>query len=179
MNRFSIQDTPISQVKVIQKHPIVDTRGSLTRIYCADALLAAGWTKSIAQVNLTSTSKRGTVRGMHFQIAPHAEVKLVRCVAGTVHDVALDLRLESPTFKQSVATELSADNGLAMFLPGGIAHGFQTLTDNAALFYQMSAPYEPKSARGVRRDDAAFQIEWPIAEAIVCERDAAFLDFTE
>jgi dTDP-4-dehydrorhamnose 3,5-epimerase len=116
---------------------------------------------------------------MHFQTAPHAEAKLIRCVTGAVHDVALDLRSESATFKQSFATELSADNGRAVFLPKGIAHGFQTLTDDATLFYQMSTPYASESARGVRWDDAAFQIEWPIAEAIVCERDATFPDFTE
>jgi dTDP-4-dehydrorhamnose 3,5-epimerase len=96
-----------------------------------------------------------------------------------VHDVALDLRSESPTFKQSFATELTAENGRAMFFPEGIAHGFQTLTDNATLFYQMSTPYVPEAASGVRWNDAEFQIEWPIAGAIVCERDAAFPDFIQ
>ena len=103
----------------------------------------------------------------------------MRCVAGEVHDVALDLRPESPTFKQSFATELTAENGRAVFFSEGIAHGFQTLTDNATLFYQMSTPYAPEAASGVRWNDVEFQIEWPIAGAIVCERDAAFPDFIQ
>ncbi len=116
---------------------------------------------------------------MHFQSVPHSEAKLVRCVAGAVHDVALDLRPESPTFKQSFATELTAENGRAMFLPEGIAHGFQTITDNATLFYQMSTPYAPEAVNGVRWNDAAFQIEWPIADPIVCALDLAFPDFIQ
>ena len=172
-------ETKISGVFVIELECQEDDRGWFARAWCREDFAAHGLPTDLAQTNLSHNTQRSTVRGMHFQTAPNAEVKLIRCVAGVVHDIALDLRPESPTFKQSVATELSADNGLAMFLPEGIAHGFQTLTDNATLFYQMNTPYASESASGVRWDDAAFQIEWPIAEAIVCERDAAFPDFTE
>ena len=172
-------ETKIHGVFVIELEKHEDDRGWFARAWCCEEFTAHGLPTDLAQTNLSHNAQRGTVRGMHFQTAPHAEAKLVRCVAGGVHDIALDLRPESPTFKQFVATELSADNGRAVFLPEGIAHGFQTLTDDATLFYQMGAPYAPEFARGVRWDDATFQIEWPIAEAIVCERDAAFPDFTE
>lgn len=172
-------ETKIHGVFVIELEKHEDDRGWFARAWCCEEFTAHGLPTDLAQTNLSHNAQRGTVRGMHFQTAPHAEAKLVRCVAGAVHDIALDLRPESPTFKQSVATELSADNGRAVFLPEGIAHGFQTLTDDATLFYQMSAPYAPEFARGVRWDDAAFQIEWPIAEAIVCEHDLAFPIFTE
>jgi dTDP-4-dehydrorhamnose 3,5-epimerase len=172
-------ETKIHGVFVIELEKHEDDRGWFARAWCCEEFTAHGLPTDLAQTNLSHNAQRGIVRGMHFQTAPHAEAKLVRCVAGAVHDIALDLRPESPTFKQSVATELSADNGRAVFLPEGIAHGFQTLTDDATLFYQMSAPYAPEFARGVRWDDAAFQIEWPIAEAIVCEHDLAFPIFTE
>ena len=172
-------ETKIHGVFVIELEKHEDDRGWFARAWCCEEFAVHGLPTDLAQTNLSHNAQRGTVRGMHFQTAPHAEAKLVRCVAGAVHDIALDLRPESPTFKQSVATELSADNGRAVFLPEGIAHGFQTLTDDATLFYQMSAPYAPEFARGVRWDDAAFQIEWPIAEAIVCEHDLAFPIFTE
>ena len=172
-------ETKIHGVFVIELEKHEDDRGWFARAWCCEEFTAHGLPTDLAQTNLSHNAQRGTVRGMHFQTAPHAEAKLVRCVAGAVHDIALDLRPESPTFKQSVAIELSADNGRAVFLPEGIAHGFQTLTDDATLFYQMGAPYAPEFARGVRWDDATFQIEWPIAEAIVCERDAAFPDFIE
>ena len=172
-------ETKIYGVFVIELEKHEDDRGWFARAWCCEEFTAHGLPTDLAQTNLSHNAQRGTVRGMHFQTAPHAEAKLVRCVAGAVHDIALDLRPESPTFKQSVATELSADNGRAVFLPEGIAHGFQTLTDDATLFYQMSAPYAPEFARGVRSDDAAFKIEWPIADALVCERDLAFPIFTE
>jgi len=165
-------ETKIAGVFVIELERHEDDRA-----WCREEFAAHGLSTDLVQTNLSHNTQRGTVRGMHFQTAPHAEAKLVRYVAGTVHDVALDLRTESPTFKQSFAIELSAANGRAVYLPEGIAHGFQSLTNDATLFYQMSAPYEPESANGVRWDDAAFQIEWPIAEAIVCERDQAFKDF--
>jgi dTDP-4-dehydrorhamnose 3,5-epimerase len=176
---MKFNETKINGVFVIELKKHADERGWFARAWCREEFAAHGLPTDLAQTNLSHNTQRGTVRGMHFQTAPHAEAKLVRCIAGAVHDIALDLRPESPTFKQSVVTELSAANGRAVFLPEGIAHGFQTLTDDATLFYQMSAPYVPESARGVRWDDAAFKIEWPIAEAIVCERDAAFTNFTE
>ena len=176
---MKVTEIKIPGVFVIELECQEDDRGWFARAWCCEELAANGLPTDLAQCNLSHNAKRGTVRGMHFQTAPHAEAKLVRCVAGAVHDVALDLRPESPTFKQSFATELSAENGRAVFLPEGIAHGFQTLTDHATLFYQMSTPHAPEAASGVRWNDAAFQIEWPIADPIVCERDLAFPDFTE
>ena len=172
-------ETKILGVFVIELECQEDDRGWFARAWCREEFAAHGLPTDLAQCNLSHNTQRGTVRGMHFQTVPHSEAKLVRCVAGAVHDVALDLRPESPTFKQSFATELSAENGRAVFLPEGIAHGFQTLTDHATLFYQMSTPHAPEAASGVRWNDAAFQIEWPIADPIVCERDLAFPDFTE
>ena len=131
----------------------------------------------LAQCNLSHNARRGTLRGMHFQTVPHAEAKLVRCVAGAVHDVALDLRPESATYKQSFATELSATNGRALFMPEGIAHGFQTLADDSTLFYQMSTAYEAEAATGVRWNDPAFQIDWPLTDPIVNDRDQSFPDY--
>ena len=172
-------ETKIPGVFVIELERHDDDRGWFARAWCCEEFAAQGLPTDLAQFSLSHNTQRGTVRGMHFQSVPHSEAKLVRCVAGAVHDVALDLRPASPTFKQSFATELSAENGRAMFFPEGIAHGFQTLTDNATLFYQMSTPYAPEAASGVRWNDAEFQIEWPIAGAIVCERDAAFPDFIQ
>ena len=176
---MKFSETKINGVFVIELEKHADDRGWFARAWCREEFAAHGLPTDLAQTNLSYNVQRGTVRGMHFQAAPHAEAKLIRCVAGAVHDVALDLRPESPTFKQSFAIELTAENDLAVFLPEGVAHGFQTLTDDATLFYQMSAPYAPESASGVRWDDAAFQIQWPIAEVIVCERDFSFPGFTE
>ena len=172
-------ETKIAGVFVIELERHEDDRGWFARAWCREEFSAHGLPIDFEQTNLSHNTQLGTVRGMHFQTVQHAEAKLIRCVAGAAHDVALDLRPESPTFKHSVATELSAANGHAVFLPEGIAHGFQTLTEDATLFYQMSVPYAPEAASGVRWDDAAFQIVWPIDEAIVCKRDAAFPDYTE
>ena len=136
-----------------------------------------GLSVDLAQCNLSHNARRGTLRGMHFQVVPHAEAKMVRCVSGAVHDVALDLRPESATYKQSFATELSATNGRALFMPEGIAHGFQTLADDSTLFYQMSTAYEAEAATGVRWNDPAFQIDWPLADPIVNDRDQSFPDY--
>ena len=170
-------ETKIPGVFVIELECQEDDRGWFARAWCRDEFTANGLPTDLAQCNLSHNAQRGTVRGMHFQTVPHAEAKLVRCVAGEVHDVALDLRPESPTFKQSFATELSAENGRAVFLPEGIAHGFQTLMDDTTLFYQMSAPYAPEAVDGVRWNDSAFNLKWPIADPIVCSRDSAFPDF--
>ena len=176
---MKVTETKIHGVFVIELERHEDDRGWFARAWCRDEFAANGLPTDLAQCNLSHNAQCGTVRGMHLQTAPYSEAKLVRCVGGAVHDVALDLRPESPTFKQFYATELTAENGRAVFLPEGIAHGFQTLADNATLFYQMSTPYAPQFASGVRWNDAALQIEWPIAGAIVCERDLALPDFTE
>ena len=155
-----------------------DQRGWFARSWCREEFAAHGLPADFTQCNLSHNAQSGTLRGLHFQTAPHAEAKLVRCVAGAVYDLALDLRSDSSTFKQTFAAELSATNGVALFIPEGIAHGFQTLMDDTTLFYQMSAPYVPESVSGVCWNDSAFNLEWPIADPIVCERDLTFPDFT-
>lgn len=169
--------THIPGVFVIELERHEDERGWFARAWCRTEFLAHGLRVDFAQCNLTHTDRRNILRGMHYQDVPHAEAKLVHCVSGAVHDVALDLRPESSTFKQSFATELSATNGRSLFLPEGIAHGFQTLTDNTTLFYQMSTEHVPEAAAGVRWNDPEFHIEWPLSDPILSDRDREFPDF--
>ncbi len=170
-------ETHLSGVYIVEFERREDERGWFARAWCREEFAAHGLSIDLAQCNLSYNAKLGTLRGLHFQIAPHAEAKLVRCVAGAVHDVALDLRPDSPTFKQSFAVELSTANGVALFIPEGVAHGFQTLMDDTTLFYQMSAPYVPEAVNGVRWNDSTFNLKWPIDNPILCARDSAFPDF--
>ena len=170
-------ETNLSGVYIVELERNEDERGWFARAWCREEFVANGLPSDLVQCNLSHNAQRGTLRGLHFQIAPYSETKLVRCVAGAAYDMALDLRPDSPTFKQSFAAELSAANGVALFLPQGFAHGFQTLVDNTTLFYQMSVPYTPEAVDGVRWNDFAFNLEWPIADPIVCARDSAFPDF--
>lgn len=171
-------ETQLPGVFVIELDRHEDERGWFARAWCREEFAKHGLPLEFAQNSISYNAQRGTLRGMHFQTAPHAEAKLIRCVAGAVHDVALDLRPDSPTFKQSFATELSAENGRALFLPEGIAHGFQTLADDSALHYQMTAPYVAEVSTGVHWNDPAFDLEWPVAEPILSERDQAWPDFS-
>jgi len=171
-------ETQLPGVFVIELDRHEDERGWFARMWCREEFAQHGLPLEFAQSSISHNAQRGTLRGMHFQTAPHAEAKLIRCVAGAVHDVALDLRPDSPTFKQSFATGLSAENGRALFLPEGIAHGFQTLADNSALHYQMTSPYVAEAATGVRWNDPVFDLEWPVAEPILSERDQAWPDFS-
>jgi dTDP-4-dehydrorhamnose 3,5-epimerase len=172
MSQFSIFDTPIVGLKVIERKPISDRRGSLARIFCADQLKNAGWEKSIAQINQTVTKKRGTVRGMHFQNAPHAEMKLVSCLQGEIWDVAVDLRKNSPTFLKWHAEKLSTENCRALLIPEGFAHGFQTLSDDCELIYLHSAPYFQDAESGIRPNDSYLKISWPLDFFEISTRDA-------
>ena len=171
-------ETQLPGVFVIELERHEDDRGWFARTWCREEFAKHGLPLEFAQNSISHNARRGTLRGMHFQTAPHAEAKLIRCVAGAVHDVALDLRPDSPTFKQSFAMELSAENGRALFLPEGIAHGFQTLADDSALHYQMTAPYVAEASTGVHWNDPAFDLEWPVAEPILSERDQAWPDFS-
>ena len=171
-------ETQLPGVFVIELERHEDDRGWFARTWCREEFAKHGLPVELAQSSISHNARRGTLRGMHFQMAPHAESKLIRCVAGAVHDVALDLRPDSPTFKQSFATELSAENGRTLFLPEGIAHGFQTLADDSALHYQMTAPYVAEASTGVHCNDPAFDLEWPVAEPILSERDQAWPDFS-
>lgn len=171
MSNFSIIDTPITGLKVIERKPISDHRGFLARIFCADQLRGAGWKKPIVQINQTMTKKRGTVRGMHFQNVPHSEMKLVSCLQGEVWDVAVDLRRNSPTFLRWHAEKLSSENCRAMLIPEGFAHGFQTLTNNCELLYLHSEPYIHESESGIQPTDPSIGVLWPLDFYEISDRD--------
>jgi dTDP-4-dehydrorhamnose 3,5-epimerase len=154
-----------------------DQRGYFARTFCRDEFADHGLVADYVQCNTSFNAYRGTLRGMHFQRPPHEETKLVRCTRGAVQDVLLDLRPGAATFCRWQAIELTEDNGLAVYIPGGFAHGFQTLTDNAEVFYQMAERYHPGSAAGIRWNDPAFAIDWPIRPPILSGRDATCADF--
>lgn len=151
-----------------------DARGFFARTWCRDEMAAHGLNTNMAQCSVSHNRARGTVRGMHFQAAPHEEAKCVRCTQGAVYDVLLDLRPASPTFAQWASVELTQANRRQVYIPAGVAHGFQTLTDDAEVFYQISEFYHPESARGVRWNDPHFGILWPLTDAVVSARDSAF-----
>jgi dTDP-4-dehydrorhamnose 3,5-epimerase len=133
----------------------------------------------LVQCSVSFNRRRGTLRGMHYQVAPHREAKLVRCTMGALYDVVLDLRPDSPTYRRWHGMELSAENRSALFIPPGVAHGFQTLDDNTEVFYQMDEFFAPDSARGVRWNDPAFAIAWPLPDPILSERDRGYPDYQE
>lgn len=164
-------ETGLSGVYVIDLQERSDERGFFARSFCRHELEAHGLNPEIAQINLALSLKRGTLRGMHYQSAPHREAKLVRCTRGALFDVALDLRPTSPTHKQWFGVELSADNHKAFYIPEGFAHGYLTLADNTELSYQTSDFYFPDCVRGVRFDDAAFAIAWPEEIRVVSDAD--------
>ena len=172
MNRLDVVHLPISRLKLIQRQLIGDERGFLSRVFCAEQLAGAGWLGPITQINHTYTAKCGTVRGMHFQYPPHAEMKLVTCLRGEAWDVAVDLRAASPTFLHWHAERLSAENGAALLIPEGFAHGFQSLTDDVDLLYCHSAAYAPAAEGGLNPKDPKLAIAWPLPIAEMSPRDA-------
>lgn len=172
MSRFTILDTPIADLKIVERQQLGDSRGSLSRLFCAEELAAAGWRKPIAQINQTLTQKQGTIRGMHFQRSPYAEMKLVTCLRGAIWDVAVDLRTGSSTFLQWHAEELSATNHRALLIPEGFAHGFQTLSDDCELIYLHSRAYTPGAEAGLNPKDPMLSITWPLAITELSTRDA-------
>ena len=174
ISQFSILDTPIEGLKVIERKPIGDHRGFLTRIFCNNQLKSAGWKKPIAQINQSVTKKRGTVRGMHFQNPPYAEMKLVSCLQGEIWDVAVDLRKNSPTFLCWHAEKLSSENYRALLIPEGFAHGFQALSDDCEVIYVHSASYLPEAEGGICSNDPALAICWPLDIVEISKRDAEY-----
>jgi dTDP-4-dehydrorhamnose 3,5-epimerase len=171
------EETAIVGVWRVSLQPNVDDRGFFARTFCRDEFAARGLPSVFEQTSVSHNRLAGTLRGMHFQPHPHAEAKFVRCVRGAVFDVAVDLRAESPTRGQWVGAELSAQNGLALFVPPGLAHGFQTLEDDSDVLYQITPPFEPGLGAGVRWDDPAFGIDWPHPAAFLSERDASYPDW--
>ena len=172
------KETELGGAFVVEPEMFEDERGFFARGWSRREFEERGLDARLVETNISFNRRRGTLRGMHFQSAPRAQAKLVRCTMGAIYDVVVDLRPESPTFKRWVGVELSADNRLMLFVPEGFAHGFQTLADETEVFYQMSEYYAPETAGGVRWDDPAFGIEWPDAPArIINERDANYPDF--
>lgn len=157
--------------------PKRDERGAFARTFDAEAFRERGLADRFVQTSLSLNDRRGTLRGLHWQAAPHAEGKLVRCVRGRIHDVLVDLRPDSPAFRRHVAVELAADLRNSVYVPEGVAHGFLTLVDDCEVHYAMSVPHAPDAARGARFDDPAFAVEWPTEPELVSERDLAWPPF--
>ena len=173
MNRFSVTELNLSGLKLIERNPLGDERGFLTRIFCAQELALAGWKKTISQINHTYTQKIGAVRGMHFQTPPFSEMKLVSCLRGQIWDVALDLRKDSPTFLKWHAEVLSSDNQKALLIPEGFAHGFQALSNDCELLYLHSMPYQSDAESAINPQDALVDIKWPLEISVLSIRDAS------
>ena len=172
-----IAATALEGVFLVEIEPIGDDRGFFARNFCRKEFAAAGLRTDVAQCNMSLNRRRGTLRGMHFQEPPMAEAKLVRCVRGSIHDVVVDLRPDSRTYCRWLSVELSGDNRRALYISEGFAHGFQTLSDDAEVHYVMFEFFSPGHAGGVRWDDPAFGIEWPLPDPIVSEKDRSYPPF--
>jgi dTDP-4-dehydrorhamnose 3,5-epimerase len=170
-------ETTLRGSYLVDIEPIQDERGFFARTWCEQEFRERGLNASLKQAALSFNHKEGTLRGMHYQIGESQEAKLVRCVAGTVFDVIIDLRKDSPTFTRHFTVVLTSQGRRMLYVPEGFAHGFQTLTDGAEVFYQISRFYKPEHARGVRWNDPAFAIDWPQADRIISARDQSFPDF--
>jgi dTDP-4-dehydrorhamnose 3,5-epimerase len=169
--------TALDGASLIELTPAGDERGFFARAFCRREFEAHGLNPNLAQCNLSFNKSRGTLRGMHYQLAPHAEVKLIRCTRGAIYDVIVDLRPQSRTFKQWMGVELTSNNHAMLYVPEGFAHGYLTLEENTEVFYQVSEFYSKEYERGVRWNDAAFGIEWPIEPAIISDKDRRHADF--
>jgi dTDP-4-dehydrorhamnose 3,5-epimerase len=172
-------ETSLRGAFVVELEKVDDERGWFARSFSADEFRAHSLEPAVVQCNLSFNRLRGTLRGMHYQDVPHTECKLVRCTRGAIYDVVVDLRTDSPTYCDWLGLELTPGNGYMLYVPKGLAHGFQTLMDESEVFYQMSEMHVPSSARGVRWDDRAFGIRWPEAhERIISAKDQAYPDFS-
>ena len=166
--------TRLEGVWLIELDPRGDERGSFVRTYCEKEFAARGFDSRFVQCNVSYNRRAGTLRGMHYQIEPHSEGKLVRCTMGSIFDVIIDLRTDSPSYLKWFAEDLSAENRTALFIPRGFAHGFQTLVDNSEVLYQMTEFFHLGSARGIRWDDPLLAIRWPLGNPIVSDKDGAY-----
>ncbi|MBS1602743.1 MAG: dTDP-4-dehydrorhamnose 3,5-epimerase [Bacteroidetes bacterium] len=165
--------TPLAGAYIVELTPFTDHRGWFARGWCKNEFAQIGHTKEFVNLNHSYTKMKGTIRGMHFQRSPHREIKLLRCIAGSVFDVIVDLREGSPTYSQWFGAELSARNRRMMYVPEGFAHGFQTLEEDSEVIYLVSEFYAQKSEGGVRYSDPAFNIQWPLPVSDISEKDAA------
>jgi dTDP-4-dehydrorhamnose 3,5-epimerase len=170
-------ETRLKGAYLIRPNRIEDHRGFFARTWCRDEFLRHGLNPDFLQMNMGVSAKKGTLRGLHFQLPPHAEAKFVRCPRGAVFDVIVDLRPDSPTCRQWAGYELTGENAHQLYVPEGFAHGYQTLADNVELNYLTTAAYAPATARGVRYDDPAFDIRWPLPVAAISDADRQYPDF--
>lgn len=171
---MKITETPLGGAFTVKPDLIEDDRGFFARSFCQHEFQAAGLDPIVAQCNISFNRKRGTLRGMHYQIRPYEEAKLVRCTRGAIFDVIVDIREGSSTRFNWFGVELNAENHLALYIPAGFAHGFQTLADDSEVLYQMSEFYHAESARGLRWDDPRVGISWPVADPVMSPRDSAY-----
>ena len=171
------KETQLEGAFIIEPERREDERGFFARTFCTREFGAQGLQTGFVQHSISSTARAGSIRGMHFQRHPHEEVKLIGCIAGAIHDVLIDLRSRSPTYRKWEAYELTPHNRLQLYVPAGFAHGFQTLAPDTAVAYLISAFYAPEAAAGVRHDDPAFKIAWPLPVADISAKDSSWPDF--
>jgi dTDP-4-dehydrorhamnose 3,5-epimerase len=169
-----LTETPLAGAFVLDVERLEDERGFFARTFCGDELRAHGLESNVAQCSVSFNRARGTLRGLHYQDAPHEEVKIVRCTRGAIWDVVVDLRRHSDTYRRWTAIDLTADNRRALYIPRGMAHGFITLSDDSEVFYMMGNRYVEGAARGIRWDDPAFAIHWPLAPTVMSDRDRTY-----
>jgi dTDP-4-dehydrorhamnose 3,5-epimerase len=167
-------ESPLPGAYMVDMQRFPDERGFFARSYCADEFAARGLGPELRQCSVSYNPRKGTLRGMHYQSAPHEEHKLVRCTAGAIFDVIVDIRPASPTYRRWFGAELTVDNHRSLFIPPGFAHGFVSLTDATEVYYMISVAHAPDFSRGLRWNDPAFAIEWPLSPAVISERDAAY-----
>jgi dTDP-4-dehydrorhamnose 3,5-epimerase len=170
-------ETSLNGAYVVRLKRIEDERGFFARAWCREEFVQHGLEPGMVQLNVGFSHRRGTVRGLHYQLAPHAEAKFIRCTRGSIYDVIIDLREGSPTLAQWYGVELTPDSGLMLYAPGGFAHGYQALQDNTEMYYLTSTSYVAAAARGVRFDDRAFGINWPLPVSVISAADRSWPDF--
>jgi dTDP-4-dehydrorhamnose 3,5-epimerase len=170
--------TNLKGAYILEPEKFEDERGFFARTWCQQEFTDLGLDAELVQCSISFNKKKGTLRGMHWQLPPYAETKLVRCTKGAIYDVIVDLRENSPTFLQWIAAELTAENRTALYVPKGFAHGFQTLEDNTEVLYQISEFYAPDYARGFRWNDPTFQINWPLEVSVISIKDKEYEDYT-
>jgi dTDP-4-dehydrorhamnose 3,5-epimerase len=170
-------ETKLKDAYIIEIEKLEDTRGFFARSWCQKEFDKHGLVSTIVQANISWNKKRGTLRGMHYQIPPYEEVKLVRCSHGSIYDVIIDLRKDSPTYKQWLGVQLTADDHNLLYVPGGFAHGFQTLEDDTEVVYQVSQFYTPGAEAGLRCDDTTFNINWPLEVRVISDKDRNWPDY--
>ncbi len=174
---MKFHETTIDGAWLIEIEPHEDERGYFARTWSASELAKHGLSTELTECSISQNAKRGTLRGMHYQVAPHEEVKVVGCIRGKIFDAIIDLRPDSPTFLRTFSTELSLDSGRLLYVPASVAHGFITLEDDCVVQYQIGGAYAPDAARGVRWNDPQFGIDWPLEPVVISDRDAAYEDF--